>query len=690
MEKAPFQTQRHAQLSTSPPSDKELQVFTLASKAPILSTSEKTALDFLNQESLGLNAPGKANRKRSRSKDDAVPELAKRLRTRPVHAAIGTDLTRTHFNEQGGKLERPPAGLVERGPSVPVNRSDIFEIDSGENKRKESSDQALEEPKRKRGRPPKNKERSVNPAVLIQADALKKSDIDATSTAPRHHARKQRSPESKTSYPEVEQQQPFRRTFRNGAPKSTLVGQLGGRRLRSRQPVANQSKGTSSPPVDNPDFAHSPPTGQNGVIQEGQPPSRGDTPEDTQSLRKTKDGTLAVSEPQSPRPDVGKDNVVSRIDSFSQVSARTYGSNDDEGKSVARINVEEDNEQDHNVGENSNAESNEQGNSGHDSESAGTEDQESGPESADDSEIASGGHDLELFGEDDAWKKINEARREIGFSRVDGRKEIPSLKTRTGKEIVRRIKTLAEAYDPTDQVTSSVRPRGAFKKLSRCIEDLSEDSCMGNENEVAQALYAHAIPEFVLLLFKALRARSTQLSQSQSNGALEEIIELQEALIMLCEKATDWKARPPKSRPIINPTRTILPQAKAMRKAFGRVLGDRKRLPRKQASEAHLTPDMDAASTQRESERKRRADAAIWEHIADDGKRGSETQWGRKPARQDEPGTRQMTAQPAPTQRARTMQEAIEGWSKEEKRELLTELVDKKEYWHLTGKTWSH
>ncbi|CAL8578911.1 hypothetical protein XPA_004676 [Xanthoria parietina] len=103
-------------------------------------------------------------------------------------------------------------------------------------------------------------------------------------------------------------------------------------------------------------------------------------------------------------------------------------------------------------------------------------------------------------------------------------------------------------------------------------------------------------------------------------------------------------------------------------------LGHRKRGRKKDIQKAKLSPKIDAASMQRQREKRKREDLAILQYIEDDCNRGHATWW-----REDLAGTYEPNGQSAATNR-----EAVENWSEEQKQALVTELV-RKEHWNLTA-----
>lgn len=108
-------------------------------------------------------------------------------------------------------------------------------------------------------------------------------------------------------------------------------------------------------------------------------------------------------------------------------------------------------------------------------------------------------------------------------------------------------------------------------------------------------------------------------------------------------------------------------------------LGHRKRGRKKNIQKAKLSTKIDAASMQRQREKRKREDLAILQHIEDDCNRGHATWW-----REELATTYERNCQSAATNR-----EAVENWSEEQKQALVTELV-RKEHWNLTGMASAH
>lgn len=193
----------------------------------------------------------------------------------------------------------------------------------------------------------------------------------------------------------------------------------------------------------------------------------------------------------------------------------------------------------------------------------------------------------ELFGLDEDWRKIQTARGKIGVSNIEGRKSTgkPKLSTAHVIDLVRSIKKLTRLYSSIpDGLSGSTVANDLTEHLEELLESirvsidgLSESEFQDNANAVVQDVYAYAIPKMVVLLDKALIARSAQLLKKSKVDALEEIIRIQDLLLVLCQKARDWNAKPTTDRPIMRPTMSIRPPLKALRKRFRATLAGRKR-----------------------------------------------------------------------------------------------------------------
>ncbi|KAL8655540.1 MAG: hypothetical protein Q9226_003000 [Calogaya cf. arnoldii] len=414
---------------------------TLALKGPVPTEEEAEVASFVNSVAISTENHKQAKRKRSGSTDSATPELAKRPRTQDAHSR--------------DKLHRPGSQLVKKS-AAPVNRADIFAVPD-QDEDNHLPVQPLKVPG-KRGRPPKNKESSTTLADLRQSSVLNKPDIAATSTAPPPPARRKKA---------TPPQQPER-------PQT-----------RSRKPLLATSSGVSPRPIKQPEVAQPPSADQAGIVQESQLSKGGEVIANGLPTGKTKRGTPGKPGPKIPQQGLDENDSVSKERTGAQTSTQQLedlGNDANVEKVREHGDKTDDNEEDHPT-------SNEQENSGQESSEQESEDQDGHG-----SEVASDVPELNLFGQDDIWSQITEAILVIGVcSPPKGR----------GKRIVKTIKAAQQAYNSTDQNDSNVRPQQALEKLTRCIDDLSEDFCSDKGSRVIHDVYAHAIPEMVSLLNKA-------------------------------------------------------------------------------------------------------------------------------------------------------------------------------------------
>ncbi|KAL9040069.1 MAG: hypothetical protein Q9180_002142 [Flavoplaca navasiana] len=653
--------QHHIPGSIHPSDDEEPSNLTLASKAPLYTTIEADSVEWINSVSLPSKDLGQAKRKRSDSTELASPKVPKRLRSQTAHGIGAGDGKKAPALTEGSKLNRPPPQLVEKKTCVPVSETGIFDFPSDDQR---EDDPPIQAPKgtKKRGKPRKDRELSRAPIALHQSGALNEPEVTATFAAPPAPTRRKRVKPALNSPSKEKPQQQSDCNLHDHTVKAVATPQLPERQTRSRIRQGALHNSVSQHPADQSGVIGDSSAHQNDVIEENQPSDRGDATDNeqhkdilhvTEPSVKANHGLPETSEPAMVQGESGKNDNVFTAHGGLQNSGQQPQSDDKRAEEADHV----------------------------------PDEQESEMEDARDSEMESNESALEVLGQDNAWAEIKEARGAIGVSTTKGNKvnNIPKLDTDQSKELISIIKTATQVYLSADQDDSNVQPQQAFKEVDRYIKDLSEEACTGKEREVVQDLYAHAVPELVQSLETVLRARSTHLKQRTDTSTLKEVIGLQDILIRLCDKAREWRVKPQSSSPIIQPTRRIRRHVIDMRNAFRKELEDRKQLQKMRTNRANLVPEMDEASWQREREAKKREDRAILQHIVDDCNWGSRTQWGRKPAEAREPNTRNVPTQPPPAQLAGRMHEAMEEWSKEERKALLHELVDRKEYWNLTA-----
>ncbi|KAL8816296.1 MAG: hypothetical protein Q9223_004669 [Gallowayella weberi] len=470
-----------------------------------------------------------------------------------------------------------------------------------------------------------------------------------TSSATASRARSGRPP--KSAELQAQEGQP-----RSGPkPRDQLVGEGETRQLRSQKRAAILSTSPQLNPGNRPDVAHGSRTDQNGVNIPGSSQSQAhDAPEENQ---------FRAGSPQQEPVEEAELDIPASTEQAKVRQASHDSATESEG-SAEQTSLDE-----------------------HEDASKEPHPQDSS-EQADHKEVLETAvrgiykeGKPELFGQDCLWREIHEARRRIGRSKVQGDtiREIPKLQTGLGKRMDRLIKTASQIYDPNYQAKAKVERHDHLERLTVCIEELSESSCQDEEREVVQDLYAHTIPKLVLLLEKALQARSPQLSDRKDITALKEIIHLQGLLLTMCKKARVWKARPVRKTSIVRPAMTIGKIMETIRKAFKKQLEIRRRKIAMRAAKANKPAEIDEFSSQQAWEAAKRKAEALRQRILDDCRCRNATQWGRRPIPQSQ------SQQPSP--QLVTTPNVVEGWSREQTRALVVELL-RKDHRDLTGKTY--
>ena len=233
------------------------------------------------------------------------------------------------------------------------------------------------------------------------------------------------------------------------------------------------------------------------------------------------------------------------------------------------------------------------------------------------------------------WDKVMEGAHTVGFSSnakipKEGK---PHLETRTIKAFVKQVRKTSKLYQVSGR-RGQVEPE--VQEVERQVELIDEDQAGNKKCEMVQDIYAHAIPELVFMLDKALYAREADCSLSDHVKGLKEIIRLQDVVIQLCEKARDWTVDPIMDRPIKkSTTQKIFPCLRSMRQTLQKELDDRQKniLRRKDEAAAELERERmedDMWRKEMEDERER---LAIWENINKQLDRNERVLFPRKPPR---------------------------------------------------------
>ncbi|KAL8908573.1 MAG: hypothetical protein Q9171_005408 [Xanthocarpia ochracea] len=690
--------------------DEDPLEFTLAIKAPVSTTTDPDAADITNSLSFPLQGIQQDKRK-SESTHHLTPEPAEKPRTGIVNSGIAINPMEASAEFNAGKLRRPARRVIRRGPVAQVKR-DIFELETEHQGKQNPPDQGPTGAKR--GRPPQKRE-----------PATTKDEPDVPSTLPAAASKAEPDKPAKVPNSKREGKRPGagRKGRDQGVGNRAKPSQEPGlRQPRSGNPVAALSSRHSPHSISRPEIGRSTSADQHIFVQESRRPGRDealndqkfnvssgfdqppvatehDNPSDSEPKvfqqllvnNENKSNIRDCSQPPVGLHEVNNDGRDDHSGDINMAEDQEYerggpqsavemleGDNEGRGGHTGRADVNEDQYQER---DRSDGESGDQERGEHESDSQEIDNQGNGvPESehrdANDQELPLHSRKVELLGQDDIWRRIIEASRKVGVSSRKGDKtrQVPPRQTECVKKIVRIIKAAAQLYDSTDGNESDNQTQEVIQSLTEHIQGLSEASCQGEEREVIEDVYAHAVPNLVKLLDKARKARKTQLANREDIAALKEVIQLQNALSTLCEQAPRWRARPTSKRPITQPTVTIRPLIKTMRNRFSEELGDRKRYLKMRAIKANKAPEIDQASSQRAWEETVRQNGARRQLIIDDCNRGRATYWGQRPApppQIDKPYTQPATAQLAATQ------DAVEDWSAEQDKALLFELLKK-------------
>ena len=226
--------------------------------------------------------------------------------------------------------------------------------------------------------------------------------------------------------------------------------------------------------------------------------------------------------------------------------------------------------------------------------------------------------ELELFGQDKAWKTVLDGARSICSPKLPLNQMPKRLKGRI-KDLICEVIEARNLYEQllpfkgldhdgldglNDDLTKSL------DAIEDQIKKLSERNAAGKASEIIEHLFTCAIPAMVFLLQSALASRVYHSDEPCALGSLNEtvsglreIVRLQKMAILLCEKATNWKAKPDPS--VKGPTtRKILPCLRDVREVFSNVLSeqDRKRKMKQNALDYRLRQKMLSSSQQARQE----------------------------------------------------------------------------------------
>lgn len=251
-------------------------------------------------------------------------------------------------------------------------------------------------------------------------------------------------------------------------------------------------------------------------------------------------------------------------------------------------------------------------------------------QSIENDEVDEGEEELELFGQDEAWKTVIEGARSICGPKLP-LNQMPKLKTETMRVLVKDVREARGLYeqllplkgqhhDPLDELNDQLG--GSLNAIDDQVRKLSERTAATKSSDMIRDIYARAIPAMVFLLQSALVSR---ISHSEEPGDLnslnsvvrdlEEIVRLQDMAILLCMKARAWEAKPVStSRPVVKPTtQKMYPCLKVMRGAFAEKLSElrrRRKVKQNAVESTRRQIELDQSSQQASQEAPRKRE--IW------------------------------------------------------------------------------
>lgn len=191
---------------------------------------------------------------------------------------------------------------------------------------------------------------------------------------------------------------------------------------------------------------------------------------------------------------------------------------------------------------------------------------------------------MPLFGLQVDWEMVLRRAMEVGLSDRNGvfERKKPKLATSAIKailEVSSELKQLFLEYGPLyairDGLARSSSSRATvlrgnidlkLRELIKLITQIDESKAGKMRSKMIQDIYAHGIPELVFLLNEVFLCYLSTLSIRAS--ALKTCLRVHGMVLDLCQKASQWHAKPETDRPIKRPTRQILPILRYMQKVF--------------------------------------------------------------------------------------------------------------------------
>ena len=238
-----------------------------------------------------------------------------------------------------------------------------------------------------------------------------------------------------------------------------------------------------------------------------------------------------------------------------------------------------------------------------------------------------------MFGRELPWKKIVNAARSVGTKGKGQdlvRYKIP-IESNGIKNFLWQIKQAGRCYKTLalvegdtdgDETKREDELDSILEGIAQWIEDLRSGD-IREDRKLIHDIYAHAIPRMIFLLRAALAARAAIYTDPKDEIVIQELINIQELVLRLCQSARESRSQPKSSDPpiILQTSRVILPILRdSILPAFQGELEDRvetRKQAKRDARKAERERQRAAEEAREEAERDERI-RRKWKRAADD------------------------------------------------------------------------
>ena len=180
----------------------------------------------------------------------------------------------------------------------------------------------------------------------------------------------------------------------------------------------------------------------------------------------------------------------------------------------------------------------------------------------------------ELLGQDGSWEKIWESAR---ANRKNEQIDVEKL-TSTMGELHDNIKKVQRLYKRIASNDGNAHDAAHAKhQLTECLEGIEDminrlprEKPADNAREMVRDAYIDVIPEFIVLLSRAMERHVRKSSKSAYNlEGIMEVVRVQRLVLRLCDEVFAWNVKPVTDNPIIrNIKLKVYPCLKSMNKNF--------------------------------------------------------------------------------------------------------------------------